>query len=1548
HVFGSTSKSGAAPAAFGGFGSTALSTGTSIFDAPTTGPSIFGASDTAKAASPFGAAANTPGPSVFGASDKTKTASLFGAAASTSGPSKDVTAQPALSLSGFGIGQVKDACAKPSDNAPASVPFGSAPKKTLGVTMGSLATNLFDSVKKPSSAAQAQSERSFDSALPTASSSDLGPFPSLAPSRSAKLADKERKEDEKRKEEAARVLELERRNEQARLDALQRELEVKSQALINQQYISTCNSFDHDLKAFALSVKETESAIARVRSACLPPIPLNDTVQRMASLTSSPTTLAIDDTEPWNLIADVLLEALRVSHDELRASQKGVAEQSSGYLKTEAKREEIRRILDSSESTMALPNATIDSGLTPQVRDYQRRLKSGFALLERQHADVQARVARIKENGQGILPSLCAPAIDTIQRSLANMTNTARQKDRDLDELAVLVDSLAISDPVGHGRRPRKETLSSTTSALSPHRNRTHSTADADSAAPLRTAAAGTPWSPKELPFNTPSFGRREGGFGLSLEDLASYDQSAVASQQASGNSHQADATGANPNFPFTQVRELAPRSSKANRKASLVLDSEPTTPGHDLGDGASITSTSAFSGAAAYIQARRQRSLVRDALTRCNRTTALIRSPESATTRAYKLGSLSSSIVPEPAPMPNLERYIQVFGKLKIEEPTRTPEPELELEAQQDLPLPVEPTSNIGFVARKAQAGEWQCSLCDLMNPDSSVACIVCESSRPGIVPASPVGLAIDSKPPTASFSGFKPNGGLSLAGLAAALGPSSSSTLGPFGTPLSSFSSFAPPSGIAALPAAAPAPVFSGFKPSGGLSLSQTPAIPAAPAPLFGVAARPALSFTAFVPPAGSASFAPTTPILPAASEGGEEWVCEVCELKSPSRATVCTVCEAPKPSTSGSNDDIGGMLEHRLPAPSDSEESGADELSDEQHSDDDVKDYSDDSVEASEGELVSDEEELESDDGSEGGLDASGEASDVSDIDEISDADLTTRPALSYADAAKTALTGHANEEEVGLEHNATPASVDSANVAEAAVVASIYNVPEELEPTSPASARAGEHDHDSDGFVHVSQLESGLQSNADVSQAAEDDGALSGIASETSLDTSTNPASSTGEHVSDMASDLDDDILDRDDASDTESKILAAVSDELDRGISESQQQQPATESVAHSNAESPAHHFTLDPYLIQLLSGASITLVVEQALSARPVSTLEPTPVIENAASIAFEPVAESEAPIDSAEAEEAENAEPDDLPSAALHLGGSDVTSTATVGEDLLTRPSVPSQQHGETTSALDLDDLAAGIASAIDEAGIADEHASSALPSDGTPEASEQAWTERDQQTSHAHLPATGMPNAKSFFKAGRLGNFGNQFAKSALAASTGPEASSPSSGSALPKAFSTSATASTPAFGAKLDRPAFGIASMSSFGASCQSGQQQSAAKQPFGSIGKIGVGFSSRASPLIDPFAAYKGSSNILGAAPPTADQISLKSSPQPSLDGSSACTPGLDSSLRQTPAPYPKPGPPEPSVEAADPILSIIHGSDSEKDEHGDLDPNSDSE
>ncbi|KAJ2770907.1 hypothetical protein GGI18_005133 [Coemansia linderi] len=190
----------------------------------------------------------------------------------------------------------------------------------------------------------------------------------------------------------------------------------------------------------------------------------------------------------------------------------------------------------------------------------------------------------------------------------------------------------------------------------------------------------------------------------------------------------------------------------------------------------------------------------------------------------------------------------------------------------------------------------------------------------------------------------------------------------------------------------------------------------------------------------------------------------------------------------------------------------------------------------------------------------------------------------------------------------------------------------------------------------------------------------------------------------------------------------------------------------------------------------------------------------------------------------------------------------------------------------------------------------------------------------------------------AKSFFKAGRLGGFGRSTG-AAIPATTPGQAVPPSSSSALPNAFSAAVIAPTLEFGKKLDRPAFGVASMSSFGASSQAGQQQSATKTSgsFASMGKLGTGFSSRASSSIDPFAAYKGAGSFLGS--PTTDApagSSAKSTPPPNLDDALARISGDDASPRQNPKAISKPAAPPSSSKNVDPILSIIHGSDSEAD------------
>ncbi|KAJ2244956.1 hypothetical protein GGI13_006024, partial [Coemansia sp. RSA 455] len=732
----------------------------------------------------------------------------------------------------------------------------------------------------------------------------------------------------------------------------------------------------------------------------------------------------------------------------------------------------------------------------------------------------------------------------------------------------------------------------------------------------------------------------------------------------------------------------------------------------------------------------------------------------------------------------------------------------------------------------------------------------------------------------------------------------------------------------------------------------------------------------------------------------------------LKNPAYAAACTICEAPRPGASvtipaadiTAGDDRSakadaGRLDDHLSSPSDSdasEDAGSDdgyanrysededeaegELSDEDKgegelSDEDEGEHADGSVEAAESNLASDEE-------SECELDAAKEDVEASSGD-MSGIDPVGHPVLSYADAAKVALADHIGEGAV-LEDNAVSAPDHLDDVvdapmetggSEAPIETGGSEAPIELAPTSPGSIQLDErdqehdhdHDHDSDGFVHVSQLESGQQSKAGFSQVDDDDdGVLSVAASETSLDTPTDNAPSTGEHVSDMASDLDDLNQDPSETSDTESKILAAVSDELDRGIPEerapvSEDPQHSTEPVAVSELELPSQHPLLDAHLVCFLSGASIAQVVDQALRYH-ASTPGPVVVAEepdSAAAAANDDDVAPESAMADAESKVEVAEEAHALPPAVvLQPGDSDVTTGPAIGADLTPPPQALVEQHDEAAPAFALGELAAGIESALGDTNAAEDDSSTppqpgAALETGAPVSVVEQAPASNAAATPAWLPATSEPGAKSFFKAGRLGSFGGQLGKNLTGASTTTpygQAASAFNSSVLPNAFSATATTSTTAFGAKLDRPAFGIASMSSFGASSQSGQQQStiSSSGSFVNMGKIGAGFSSRASASIDPFAAYKGTSNFLGtSADDAAAGSSGKSSPQPNLDNSSARIPESNSSPRQTPKTSSKLATLQPSPKDIDPILSIIHGSDSEVDKD-DLDGNYDSE
>ncbi|KAJ2130101.1 hypothetical protein IW136_005657, partial [Coemansia sp. RSA 678] len=406
----------------------------------------------------------------------------------------------------------------------------------------------------------------------------------------------------------------------------------------------------------------------------------------------------------------------------------------------------------------------------------------------------------------------------------------------------------------------------------------------------------------------TPSpFGRRNGGFGLRDEDLLVSGRAPTHSVQQSNMSPLQDrGTGESPRFPYTQVRELVPRSTKPHRRTSLVEDDV-------RGCDTVSVAPSVYSTAASHLRTRRQRAVVREALTRPSRVASVIRSPVSSVARAQNAGG---SIVSELVPMPNLDRYVQAFGKLKIEEP------------KVEAPKPEEPKP------KPQPESKWECAVCEITNPDSALKCMACETAKPGSQPETPV---------APSLGGFKLSSGLSLGSALSSAMPKTTTSFGFNGfskTPSASFKSFVPPGAAPATSSTAPAtssatapaaasgaqwtcevcdlkspdtatecqvceakrpgapakptvPAFgsSGFQLSSGKSLSSfAPSTQST----FGLSgAKP--SFGAFVPPGSTAPAVSTTEPL----DKGLEWTCDVCELRSPESALKCTICEADKPS-------------------------------------------------------------------------------------------------------------------------------------------------------------------------------------------------------------------------------------------------------------------------------------------------------------------------------------------------------------------------------------------------------------------------------------------------------------------------------------------------------------------------------------------------------------------------------------------------------------------------------------------------------------------------
>ncbi|KAJ2805954.1 hypothetical protein H4R20_001880, partial [Coemansia guatemalensis] len=639
-----------------------------------------------------------------------------------------------------------------------------------------------------------------------------------------------------------------------------RELELKTQQLIDQQYIDTCNNFDGKLKALAQSLRKTDAAISQARAAQLPPIRIDPVVENMAGLNSRMQAMSIDDSELWNRTASVLLEALDVSRLELRGSQRSLARQMSAHLKAETKREEVARMLNA-----VSPTAT-DSGLNPLQREYQRRLKNSFALISKRAADVEqvvnAEAERHEAKRNEAPPQLRAPSFDSIQRTLHNVQKTLAQKNLELDELAQLLDGMDLGRPSeSANKKPRRLLIS------------LHALPDTKPAP--RTAAEGVPWSPADLPFSAPQTGC---GSGLRDEEFLvgsklltppATARLAENAPQTGGGSGQRDedllvgsklltppATtrlaenalmSSISRFSQTQVRELVLHSSKTHRRPSLASDGS----GADRDDAISAVPTSVFSSAAAYLQTRRQRAFVMDVLTRPSRIAAVIRSPDSSIKGAMSINQPAT--VPKAVPMTNLNRYVEAFGKLRVaDEPEPEPEPMPEPMLHRQKSDQVADTVD---VRNRLPSKEWTCSTCELQNPDSASACQICEAARPGV--SQSAFAPPKASAPAASFGGgFQLAGGLSFGAALSAATPQSA-TSSPFG---------------------------SSSKPRIDMSGSK------------------GLSFGSFVPPGGAAPAPTTTSDLGAKSQGAE-WTCEICELKNPDSASACQICEAARPGVSQS---------------------------------------------------------------------------------------------------------------------------------------------------------------------------------------------------------------------------------------------------------------------------------------------------------------------------------------------------------------------------------------------------------------------------------------------------------------------------------------------------------------------------------------------------------------------------------------------------------------------------------------------------------------------
>ncbi|KAJ2785017.1 hypothetical protein GGI15_002058 [Coemansia interrupta] len=549
----------------------------------------------------------------------------------------------------------------------------------------------------------------------------------------------------------------------------------------------------------------------------------------MTSLSASLNDLCLDDTDSWNSVADVLLEALQVSSEELRASQKLLGKHVAQYVKIQTKQEEVKRIIETATSAIASPNATINDGLDPLQRECRKSLLNLYGHVSNTLDDIEVVLDdRVKpiETFNGSL---------SIDRKLCDLSQRLSEKNYELDQLSSSLDLLKI----GKSADDAREAIQS--SGLPSDVPCSSIPAVLPAASPL-TAAQGTPWSPEDLPFSTPVAARRNRGFGLREEDLytSSNPVSARAPTSPEKTSEEpkspvaAPGSHSHPLFSKSKVRELVPRSHKVNRKASMALDDTSL-------DNTNLTD-SEFSSSAMYLQVRQQRQMVRDLLTNSHRAAPVVRTPNAN-------ASVASSAVPvQNVAMPNLERYVGAFGKLKITKRVPTPEP---------------------------------------------------------VVPAPNAGASFGSVP---SFGGgFNPTGGASLFGSGPATGsgfggPLSSSHAMTSAPPANGqFTSFVPPPG-------AP-PMAQGFRPTFGAAPASGQTLPNPASISFGsdekwvcdtclVPNQPSAKICVACDGFGSTAGTSATP-APAASND-LKWRCDMCLIENPPTTKICLACETPNSNT------------------------------------------------------------------------------------------------------------------------------------------------------------------------------------------------------------------------------------------------------------------------------------------------------------------------------------------------------------------------------------------------------------------------------------------------------------------------------------------------------------------------------------------------------------------------------------------------------------------------------------------------------------------------